>query len=344
MSNKSLNFGPCTWNFEQDPPDLPAILSKLPLKSYAAQIETAPTTGTRHWQFFIRTRSVAPFDRVRGWFPGAHIEITKRPLDAWNYCCDTTKEGASNTITMGDPPPAGSGARTDIAAAAQLVLTDGIRAVHEQMPETAVRYSHHLQRHASILRKHAHLPLKIREGVWPEITDDWGEIRKVRGEWQFDDVLDKKIAFHVGAISHDDKLLLSRPYNYLMSCKGSTYPRKFTELVIMQPRLGQDPSITLPQPLVTPGQRWAEQRALERAAIDPISATNYPKYLEEVAKWEQRWDLQSSRHTKDVQVDGQSKKRKRCRTPDDTDPAVRAAMVAVLGPQLGAAACHSARV
>lgn len=326
---KSRNFGPCTWNFSGDPPKLVEIFNSKPIESYAAQIETAPTTGQRHWQFFIRTKNVTPFDRVRGWFPGAHIEIAKHPVDAWNYCCDTSKLGASDTITFGTSPPAGPGTRTDIHTAANLVISEGIRAVHQQMPDVAVRYSHHLQRHACILREHINLPLTIHHCDWKDINGEFGEIRKVKGEWRFDDCLDKKKVFIVGEPTKEDLEYLSRPYNYLMDCKGSAYPRKFSEMyVVPVPKMVEaSPSITLPQPRVTSSHNDLPEPLVEMGGINLAWPSKSMYRTQALKKFRKKWNLESSRHMKEWLADLRIKYEKlRCRTP--ADPADTPAAVA----------------
>lgn len=191
---------------------------------------------------------------MRSLFPNAHLEVSKSPLSAFRYCCDTTKAHVpGSTITQNAPTSNGQGSRTDIATAARLAVDRGIREVHRTDPATAVRYSHHLMRHVCMVSDtgldHSPCDLKYTHDI-KQVPRGAGEIVKINGQFRFDVCIDRETVFYYGPLTQQEESWLTRPYTWLMDVKGSTYPRKFKVVYVVNSR----GSIVLPAP--TLGQNF----------------------------------------------------------------------------------------
>lgn len=119
---------------------------------WAAQVETAPTTGTEHLQFYFETRKRRGIGCIKSLLSGAHIEVARSPRAAFDYC---NKEESRTGWSAHQGSPKGQGTRSDIAAAAALVRESGVQAVAEHMPDMVVRYARGLQALQTLHESHS---------------------------------------------------------------------------------------------------------------------------------------------------------------------------------------------
>jgi len=94
---RARHWGPNTWNNPIDTiPEfcrrLQAMLDGGVIIYACFQEEKAPTTGTPHYQFYVHMSKQLRLKSVRKLFPGCHMEMSKYPAAARNYCYDKTKE------------------------------------------------------------------------------------------------------------------------------------------------------------------------------------------------------------------------------------------------------------
>ena len=68
-----------------------------------AQQEKCPKTGRLHIQACIGYKDAKTFSKIKKMFRGAHIEMSRDPRAAWDYCGkeDTRVDGP---WTLGSPP------------------------------------------------------------------------------------------------------------------------------------------------------------------------------------------------------------------------------------------------
>jgi len=187
-----------------------------------------------------------------------HIEVAKHPLQAYRYCSeDVAPDGKvkeipdkASRIKSNAEPPAIQGSRSDLADAAALAVTSGIRAVHREMPAVAVRYSHHLQRHVSMLHPgHAKKDCEVFLVRSPDdVPAGAGFVYRLNGNWFLDDAIDREaIWLYADGVLTGEKNFLYRKHTWLMNVKGSTYPATFTKVYEVQNQSGGG-SLVLPAP------------------------------------------------------------------------------------------------
>lgn len=118
---------------------------------WSAQVETAPTTGTEHLQWYFETRKRRGIGCIKCLLTGAHVEVARSPRAAFDYC---TKEESRTGWSAHEGQPRGQGTRSDIAAAAAMVREEGVQAVAEHMPDMVVRYARGLQALQTLHQSH----------------------------------------------------------------------------------------------------------------------------------------------------------------------------------------------
>lgn len=245
-----------TWN--ADPlPEISRVHALVKrFEYYAAQIEVAPSTRRLHWQIYVGSTNSRQFTAIKKLFPGSHIEPAMFPLDAFQYCCnDIANDGKekevpdkTSRIRSDAEPPQGRGARTDLYTAVKLAEKEGIRAVHRAHPEVATRYSHHLQRHISMLHPgHAHKDCQVLHVSTPrQVPAGTGYVYRDQNRWFLDDAIDRDAIWLKGPVPKEQLDFLSAPHTWLMNVKGSTYPATFTKIYIVAGSGGG--SLVLPAP------------------------------------------------------------------------------------------------
>lgn len=85
------------WIFTLNNPDkdlsrfIDELMERVRVRYVVVGRETAPTTGTPHWQGFIEFENPATFEQVQARIPGAHIEPARG--SAWQNRAYCTKGG-----------------------------------------------------------------------------------------------------------------------------------------------------------------------------------------------------------------------------------------------------------
>lgn len=120
-----------------------------PFKGFAYQRESAPGTGTLHWQAYFEFTSTIRMGRVKELIgdPAAHLERRKGTRDEAIKYCSKTESRASEPIIMGSclPRAGGQGERTDIKKMATIVRDDpgrgGMEKLIAENPELYIKYN-----------------------------------------------------------------------------------------------------------------------------------------------------------------------------------------------------------
>lgn len=95
-------------------------------KATIGQLEAAPTTGYKHWQLYLETKTALRFSTLRKLFPRGHYEPAVYPrINCVRYCTDETKS-AGVSIRLGALDFAvRQGKRTDIDSYIEQVMMEG---------------------------------------------------------------------------------------------------------------------------------------------------------------------------------------------------------------------------
>lgn len=232
----------CVTLFEVPTEDAFKALVEPHCECYSAQVERAPTTGKLHVQCFLQFGEKVGLRTVQKLFGGKpHCDVARSPKDAYDYCQkEETRAGWS--VAKGQPRV--SGTRTDIASAAKLAINEGIRAVHAQMPEVAVRFHSGLVKHVCMMdpgKRYFPVSVKVywgKAGVGKtrSVPDGAGRIRlDPNGMVWYDDCVDREVAWlddFYGNCRVSEFLQLTDVYSFPMRVMGGFYPRKYTTLYI----------------------------------------------------------------------------------------------------------------
>lgn len=109
--------------------------------------------GTEHFQGYAELSTRQRMTGLKKWMPTAHFESRRGTAEqARDYCMKTEtridgpwEHGAFKSVTAGQ--------RTDLEAAAELVLTDGVQAAAEAFPSQFIRYHKGIVAYANIMKK-----------------------------------------------------------------------------------------------------------------------------------------------------------------------------------------------
>lgn len=122
------------------PAFLQAMCDSLPQVRFCiVQLEQAPTTGTPHFQFYLRSTHLLSLRQLRQFQPCAHFEAARGSEDDNVAYCSKQEGRLSGPWTRGDPSP-GQGARTDLARGCAIVADGGVEALAMQAPELLVKF------------------------------------------------------------------------------------------------------------------------------------------------------------------------------------------------------------
>lgn len=209
---------------------------------YSAQVEKAPTTGKLHIQAFLQFSEKVGIRAVQKIFNSKpHCEVARSVLESFNYCQKMdTRFGWS--VAKGKPRL--ERARTDIHTAAEIAINQGIRAVHAQMPDTAIRFHNGLVKHVSMMdvgKRYFPVTVKVfwgkaGTGKSRSVPDGAGRIRVDPNKmvW-YDDCVDRENAWlddFYGNCQLSEFLQMTDVYSFPMRVMGGFYPRKYTTLYI----------------------------------------------------------------------------------------------------------------
>lgn len=205
-----------------------------------AQLEKG-ASGNIHVQFCMQFESKQSLSTVKKLFAPhqPHLEIW-RDLST-NYCNKLeTRYGWS--YTRGKIRRERE--RTDLHTAAEIAVSQGIRAVHREMPMTAIKYHKGLMTHVMMLDPgKRYFPLEVivhygksRMGKTRVIPDGAGKVRidSDRKAW-FDDCIDREIVYideYRGQLLISEFLQITDNYAHGMRIMGGFYPRKYTKMYI----------------------------------------------------------------------------------------------------------------
>lgn len=131
------------------------------MKYMVYQLETAPTTGTPHYQGFIQFKHAVSAAAVKKCIHNsAHVEICISPNKAREYAMkeDTRTEGPWEHGTWIAPA---QGKRSDLIDACEMVTKHGLKRVAQDMPAVFVRNYRGLQALQAILSGHRNEEPKI---------------------------------------------------------------------------------------------------------------------------------------------------------------------------------------
>lgn len=106
-------------------------------------VETAPTTGTLHWQGYTEFDKIKRKSQVAGLITGWHVERRLGTAQqAADYCKGLSAGKIPNDIVFeeGEISKVEPGKRNDIHDAHEILKTQGITAVAEEHPEILVKY------------------------------------------------------------------------------------------------------------------------------------------------------------------------------------------------------------
>lgn len=165
---------------------------KWRILAYCGQEEIGEKEGTHHIQLFIQFDRVRTLEQMKKWVEKAHWERAVDPVAAWNYCCKAETAIEGSLLKSHAECPAGSGRRNDLAAAADLVRTNGLAAVAQEMPEHFIRYHRGLRELTRI---------SIPKRTWKtEVHVRWGRagVGKTRYVWE-------KFGYNVCSIEPNEK-------------------------------------------------------------------------------------------------------------------------------------------
>lgn len=105
--------------------------------------ETAPETGTPHWQGYVEFDKVKRFGQVRRLVEGLHVEYRLgTQQQAIDYCKGLSAGKTPNEVVHedGTPTPNVAGRRNDIHDAVETLKSGGLAAVAEENPIALVKY------------------------------------------------------------------------------------------------------------------------------------------------------------------------------------------------------------
>lgn len=209
----------------------------------AAQVELCPDTNREHIQMFLQFPHKTRRTTVSTLFGNAnpHLEVAKDVCAANTYCTKLeTRCGWS--ITRGELTLPRQ--RTDLKSAAALARTHGIRKVHEEMPEVALRYHAGLVKHICMMDKgKEYFPCETivlwgptRSGKTRQVPDGAGRVRiDPSGMTWYDDCIDREVIYvddFYGNCRTTEFLQLTDNYAFPMRVMGGFYPRKYTKVYI----------------------------------------------------------------------------------------------------------------
>lgn len=107
------------------------------------QFEHGALTNTPHIQGYFEHKTGIKFVTLRTWFgPSFHYESRLgSQSEAANYCKKPeTRDAGTTYVEIGELNPSRQGQRSDLDTAVNIVATDGIRGLKEQLPGMFVRY------------------------------------------------------------------------------------------------------------------------------------------------------------------------------------------------------------
>ena len=170
-----------------------------------------------------------------------HLEIAKDVQQAATYCTKLeSRTGWSYTRGELRLPKQ----RTDLKNAAALARERGIRAVHEEMPEVAIRFHSGLLKHVCMTDPGKHYfpcTTKVlwgptRSGKTRSVPDGAGRVRiDPTGMTWYDDCIDREVIYlddFYGNCRVSEFLQLTDNYSYPMRVMGGFYPRKYHTIYI----------------------------------------------------------------------------------------------------------------
>lgn len=126
--------------------------------------ETAPTTGTPHWQGYVEFGRMKRAPQVNKMVPGWHVESRLgTQQQAIDYCKGLSAGKTPNALVheYGEPFEVSQGKRNDLVAAVATLKEGGIRAVAEEHPGTLVKYTRGMLFLDSVLRRRKPVPQVI---------------------------------------------------------------------------------------------------------------------------------------------------------------------------------------
>lgn len=106
-------------------------------------VETAPTTGTLHWQGYTEFEKVKRFGQVRALFEGIHVEYrVGSQQQAIDYCKGLSAGKTPNEVVHEDGTPTANvaGKRNDLSAAVDVFKEGGMSALAEELPDMVIKY------------------------------------------------------------------------------------------------------------------------------------------------------------------------------------------------------------
>lgn len=127
----------------EDPMTVPAFV-----KYGVYQLESAPTTGTPHFQGFIDCNGRPTLNTIKVWLSEAvhveHVKGTKAQARAYAMKEDTRVDGPWE---FGEWSEEERGKRTDIDRAVHCALTEGLAACRRKFPGTWIRYERAIRKY-----------------------------------------------------------------------------------------------------------------------------------------------------------------------------------------------------
>jgi len=114
------------------------------------QQERAPTTGQVHYQGFCSLRRPARMSTVKGYLPGAHLEVSRDYFGSIDYCFkEDSRVPGTDPVEYGDFAKGvpRQGKRSDLIESAELVNNGASRAeIADLYPSVVIRYGAGLER------------------------------------------------------------------------------------------------------------------------------------------------------------------------------------------------------
>jgi len=145
-------FGKCPTEISEE--EMKTALERLPLKRYAIQVETCPTTGRPHLQCYVESIKRQRYSAIQGWFPGISYLKTcsKYAAKAFTYC-QKERSRTGWSICLGEPVVRESGARRDLEAGVELIRQGGLTRLVDEMPEVYAKYGGHMEKLAVMMHR-----------------------------------------------------------------------------------------------------------------------------------------------------------------------------------------------
>lgn len=147
--NSRLRYWVGTWNNPaMDDDEFRTYLGKLyedeKLQYAVFQRESAPTTGTQHYQFFIAFTKTMYFNKVKELLPKCHFAPMRSTPDQCRIYCKKEETRISGPYEIGEF--LGQGKRSDIARAVELIKSGAtMKDIDELYPTTAVMHGNKLK-------------------------------------------------------------------------------------------------------------------------------------------------------------------------------------------------------